>query len=149
VRYARGALLTYQLHAHSPWEGYHIAFNGTRGRIEHRACETTYVSGDGTVPGELTRGNVSITHIPEFAQPRAIEPRTGSGGHGGGDPILLADIFDPNAPDDPLGRKAFAVDGAHSVLIGAGACTSIDTGAPVRIAELPDGAPVDAPVDGR
>ena len=64
ARYARGATLSYQLHAYSPYEGYRIAFNGTRGRLEHFACEATYVSGDGSVPGELAPENVSITLIP-------------------------------------------------------------------------------------
>lgn len=143
VRYRRGALLTYQLHAYSPWEGYQIAFNGTKGRLEHHACENTYISGDGTVPGELERQNVSITYIPEFAKPRSIEPRTGAGGHGGGDPPLQADIFDPDVPTDRLRRKAYHTDGAYSILVGVAAYTSIDTGRPVKIAELLGDAPVE------
>lgn len=142
VRYRKGAILNYLLHAYSPYEGYRIAFNGTRGRIEHVACENTYVSGDGTVPGELERGNVSITYIPEFSPPRAVEVRTGAGGHGGGDPVLLTDIFDPNPPADPLKRRASQKDGAYSVLIGVAAYRSVQTGKPVRIPDLLDGAPV-------
>jgi predicted dehydrogenase len=141
VRYKKGAILNYLLHAYSPYEGYRIAFNGTKGRIEHVACENTYVSGDGTVPGELARGNVSITHIPEFSPPRTVEVRTGAGGHGGGDPVLLTDIFHPNPPADPLKRRASQKDGAYSVLIGVAAYRSVQAGRPVRVSDLLDGAP--------
>lgn len=142
VRYRGGALLNYMLHSYSPWEGYRIAFNGTKGRLEHEACENTYMSGDGTVPGELTKGNVSVTLIPAYSQARSIEPRTAKGGHGGGDPVLLADIFDPHPAPDPLGRKADQRDGAYSILVGVAACHSIDTGGAVRIADLLGDAPI-------
>jgi len=33
VRYASGATMSYHLHAYAPWEGYRVAFNGTRGRL--------------------------------------------------------------------------------------------------------------------
>ncbi len=142
VRYQRGALLNYHLHAYSPYEGYHIAFNGTRGRIEHQACENTYISGDGSVPGELTRGNTTITHIPEFSAPRSVDVHMGAGGHGGGDPVLLADLFDPEPPDDPLRRRASERDGAYSILVGVAAYRSALGSRLVRIPELLDGAPI-------
>jgi predicted dehydrogenase len=142
VRYRGGALLNYMLHSYSPYEGYKISFNGSKGRIEHAACENTYMSGDGTVPGELERGNVSVTLIREFSEPQSLEPATGKGGHGGGDPALLADIFDPDPPADPLRRRANQRDGAYSILIGVAACHSIDTGDAIRIDDLLDGAPV-------
>jgi len=139
VRYRGGALLSYQLHAFSPYEGYRIAFNGTKGRIEHACCESTYISGDGTVPGELEKGKTSVTLIREFSKPEALEPRTGTGGHGGGDPVLLADVFDPDAPADPLRRKAFHMDGAYSILLGVAAYHSIDTGKAVNVENLLNG----------
>ena len=138
VRYDTGATMSYSLNAFIPIEGYHVVFNGDRGRLEHRACENTYISGDGSVPGELEKGNVSITHIPAFQGPREIEVRTGKGGHGGGDVLLLDDIFLPASPPDPLGRKATHIDGAYSILTGIAAYRSIDTGRPVKIAELVD-----------
>ena len=69
--------------------------------------------------------------------------RTGTGGHGGGDNPLLADIFDPNAPADPLHRKADQRDGAYSILVGVAAWHSIDTGQAVKIADLLGDAPID------
>ncbi len=142
VRYKRGALLNYILHAYSPYEGYRIAFNGTKGRLEHHACENTYISGDGTVPGELKKKNTTITLIREFSSPEQIEVSTGKGGHGGGDTPLLADVFDPEAPADPLKRKAGQRDGAYSILVGVAACKSIDTGKAVKISDLLGDAPL-------
>ena len=142
ARYARGGTLSYQLHAYSPYEGYRIAFNGTKGRLEHFACEATYVSGDGSVPGELAPENVSITLVPEFSSPQSIKVRASEGGHGGGDPVLLEDLFHPRVSADPLGRKASQRDGAYSVLTGIAAYRSIQSGQAIRIADLLQGAPV-------
>jgi len=136
VAYDTGAMMSYSLLAYAPVEGYAIAFNGTRGRLEHRACENTYISGDGTVPGELTRGNVTITLIPAFESPQEIEVATGAGGHGGGDRLLLDDVFRADPPADPLARKAGEIDGATSILTGIAACRSIDSGQAIRIDDL-------------
>jgi predicted dehydrogenase len=136
VKYSRGTLLNYMLHACSSYEGYRIAFNGTKGRIEHAACENTYVSGDGTVPGELEKGKVTVTLVPAFGSPQSLEPWTGTGGHGGGDPVMLNDVFNPRPGPDPLKRRASQKDGAYSILVGVAAYTSIDQSRPVRIAEL-------------
>jgi predicted dehydrogenase len=143
VKYKNGAILNYLLHSYSPYEGYRIAFNGAKGRIEHAACENTYISGDGSIPGELIKGKVSIIYTPEFGEPQVIEPRTGTGGHGGGDPVLLADVFDPNAPADPLRRKANQRDGAYSILVGVAAYHSIDTGKAISIQDLLGDAPLE------
>ena len=135
--------MSYMLHAYSPYEGYRIAFNGARGRLEHACCENSYISGDGSIPGELKPGNVTITRIPAFSSPEEVEVRTGAGGHGGGDLLLLEDVFAPDkAGPDPLGRRAGARDGAYSILVGIAAYHSIDSGQPVRIADLIGDAPI-------
>ena len=142
VRYRGGALLSYMLHAYSPVEGYRIAFNGTAGRIEHYASENTYINGDGSVPGELERGKVGIAYAKEFTRPIAVEPDTGTGGHGGGDPVLLNDIFGEHREHDPLRRRANQVDGTYSIMVGVAAAISIDRHEPVRISDLLAGAPI-------
>ncbi|MFC6257153.1 Gfo/Idh/MocA family protein, partial [Kocuria oceani] len=43
VDYARGATLSYSLNAHSPWEGYRVAVNGTEGRAELEVVERAAV----------------------------------------------------------------------------------------------------------
>lgn len=142
VRYRSGALLSYMLHAYSPVEGYRIAFNGSKGRLEHRANESSYMNGDGTVPGELEPGKTATTLIREFERPETIEVETGSGGHGGGDPMLLRDVFQPDGSPDPLRRRANQVDGTYSIMVGIAAYTSIERREPVRIAELLGNAPL-------
>ena len=51
VDYERGATLSYALNAHSPWEGYRIAINGTEGRAELEVVEraAVLVGADGNV----------------------------------------------------------------------------------------------------
>jgi len=146
VRYRRGAVMNYFLHSYSPWEGYQIAFNGTQGRLEHGSAQFSYISGaDESEPGELRNKGTYITVMPHFTEPEdfeSVEVRTTSGGHGGGDEPLLADVFDADAPRDPLGRKADHTDGAYSILVGIAAYHSIDTGRAVRIADLLADAPI-------
>ncbi len=142
VRYKSGASMSYSLHAYSPYEGYQIAFNGPLGRLEHTACENSYISGDDEVPGELRPGKVSITRIPAFSAPQEIPVNTGAGGHGGGDSRLLDDVFLGGEVADPLHCRAGARAGALSILVGVAARKSIDTGRPVRIEDLLGGAPL-------
>ena len=66
-----------------------------------------------------------------------MEIPEGEGGHGGGDSVLLNDLF--GEPEfDPLNRAASHVDGAMSILTGIAANKSIATGLPVNIKDLID-----------
>ena len=47
VRYASGATMTYHLTAYSPWEGYRVMFNGSRGRLELDVVENYFVEPGG------------------------------------------------------------------------------------------------------
>ena len=59
----------------------------------------------------------------------------GIGGHGGGDAILLADVFrGPGA--DALGRPAGYLDGVRAVAVGIAANESMRTRQAVAIADL-------------
>ena len=141
VRYKNGVMMSYCLNSFSPWEGYTIAFNGTKGRLEHRTMESVYVSGDGRVPGETVKKGSYIRVFPHFRDPYDVELRTAKGGHGGGDSPLLADIFAVEKSGDPLKRAADYVEGAYSILTGAAANKSIATGRPVQIDALVHGLP--------
>ena len=76
----------------------------------------------------------------------------GIGGHGGGDAILLKEVFrrDLRLGDDPLGRAAGHLDGLRAVAVGICANRSMATGLPVTVADLglgadlADGAPATA-----
>ena len=67
--------------------------------------------------------------------PRLIPIPEGVGSHGGGDRMLLDDVF-RGPGDDPLRRQAGYLDGVRSVIVGVAGNESIRTGMPVRVADL-------------
>ncbi len=135
VRYENGAIMSYSLTAYSPKEGYRVVFTGTKGRLEAEASEVTYVNGSGDKDLEGATKEKSIKVYPMFGTPYDVEIPTAKGGHGGGDPVLLNDIFGTPEPD-PLERAASHVAGAMSILTGIAANKSIATGRPVDIKDL-------------
>ncbi|MEM7019249.1 MAG: Gfo/Idh/MocA family oxidoreductase [Pseudomonadota bacterium] len=156
VNYHSGATLSYSLHAFTPWEGYTVIFNGSKGRLEHTCMETSYVNGDGSIPGELIPQGTKISIHPHFQPAYDVEVDEGGGGHGGADPLLMADIFALEKPADPYLRAADHRAGAYSILTGIAANRSIKTGQAVSIGELvhdiplPDYPPMpsaDTPLD--
>lgn len=141
VRYDTGAFMSYSLNAFMPWEGYKIAFNGSKGRLEHDCVETVYISGDGNVPGATIPSGTKIRLYPHFKPARDIPVKMGKGGHGGGDDPLLVDLFSPHPPRDPCSRAADYRSGAMSILVGIAANKSMKTGKPVKINSLAHGVP--------
>lgn len=135
VRYNSKAILTYSLNAYMPWEGYRIAFNGSKGRIEMSIVEKSYVNagGDRALEGAL-EGKHIVVH-PMFGAPYEVDVVEGEGGHGGGDPVLLNDLFG-TPEEDIYNRAADHRDGARSILTGIAANQAIRTGLPVRIKDL-------------
>jgi hypothetical protein len=134
-------MMSYALNAFTPWEGYAISFNGTKGRLEHTCVESIYVSGDGSVPGEMLKKGTSIVVHPHLAPQYVVQIPEAKGGHGGGDEPLLEAILSPHPPADPLQRTASVGDGAYSILTGIAANESIRTGKTIRIADLVTGIP--------
>lgn len=139
VKYDTGATLSYSLNAFNAWEGYTIAFNGTKGRLEHGAQEKISVSGDGSVPGALKSDGTYIKIFPLRAPAYSVPLWTGEGAHGGGDKVMLDDLFLPVKPADKYQRAADQRGGAASILTGVAANHSIRTGETVRIADLAPG----------
>ena len=72
---------------------------------------------------------------PMFGVPYEVEIEEGKGGHGGGDPVLLNDIFGVPV-EDKFHRAADQIDGAMSILTGVAANKSIVSGLPVKIDSL-------------
>lgn len=135
VRYKSGAILSYSLNAFSSWEGYKVAFNGTKGRLEQYCHESSYLNGDGNVQGAFRAENSLIKVFPHFKTPYEIEVQEGKGSHGGGDMVMLNDIF--GTPEkDPYMRAADYVQGAYSILVGVAANKSMATGRKIHINEL-------------
>lgn len=135
VRYNNNAILTYSLNAFLPYEGYRIAFNGTKGRIEMQILERAYINSGGNKEDEGAIETKSIIVHPIFALPYEVAVEDGDGGHGGGDPVLLRDLFG-EPKEDRFKRAANHIDGARSILTGIAANQSIRTGQPVNVKDL-------------
>ena len=126
VKYKQGALLTYSLVAYSPYEGWKIAFTGTKGRLE----AATYYSGENA--GDV---NEYIKYFNEKGETITYKIPKASGTHGGGDVRLLEMLIRGNMPD-PMGQVADVRAGINSVMIGACANLSIRDGLPHRIDDI-------------
>lgn len=163
VDYSNGAVLTYALNAHSPWEGYRVAVNGTAGRAELEVVERAEVvpKGEGTVVdpsavadtsaerGVRERGDRLVVQR-HFEPAHEVEIPVREGGHGGGDALMLHDIFVGTA-EDPLGRASDHRDGFRAISVGICGNVSLETGAPVDVAAqmgVPLVEPTDATVAG-
>jgi predicted dehydrogenase len=146
VKYRNKAVMTYSLNAFCPWEGYRVVFNGSKGRLEFNVVETPWVDRDQPdsliIPGMHEMEGDSKTMVPHiilqqlWGKPKVIEYDQGSkGGHGGGDVLLLQDIF-VGGREDALGHAAGHLDGANSCLTGIAANQSMASGMPVKVKEL-------------
>lgn len=133
VKYKNGAIMTYSLNAYTPYEGYRIAFNGSKGRLELTSLDVLYINGGGVVDGAAEEQTMKV--FPMFGDAYEVEFTEGEGGHGGGDPVLLNDLFGVPG-EDPLHRAASHIDGAMSILTGIAANKSMATGMPVEVETL-------------
>ncbi len=140
VRYNNGVHLSYSLNSFTPWEGYHVAFNGTKGRLEQHCYESSYVSGDGKVQGASLSDESKILVYPHFKTPYEIGIEEGEGSHGGGDIVMLNDIFGTPVAD-PLKRNADFAQGAYSILTGIAANKSMAEKKDIKISDLVTGLP--------
>jgi predicted dehydrogenase len=130
IRYDRGAIATYSIGFSSPYEGYKLAVNGTRARIESEEFTSQK-----RIPFEVPKQ--SITLMPLFGDAmQVVHPRHGQGGHGGGDPLILEDLFIGPNPHRAYEIQSGARDGALAVAVGEAVWRSVKTGQPVRIADL-------------
>lgn len=135
AKYQSGAMLTYNLVAYSPLEGFRVCFNGSKGRLEVNVIEKSYVNGGGDRDLEGAVDDIDITVHPLFGESYKVQIDQGQGGHGGGDPVLLNDLFGQPAPDR-FNRAASHIDGAMSILTGIAANQSIRTGQAVQVKGL-------------
>lgn len=135
VRYRNNVIMTYSLIAYAPWEGFNVSITGTRGRLESTVAHASYVNAGGAISNEGTNAFEKIMIHPQFKKPYEVEIPKAEGGHGGGDPIMLNDIFGKPVKDR-FNRAASHVDGAMSILTGVAANKSFATGQPVEIDSL-------------
>lgn len=130
IKYANGVQVSYSLTAYSPYEGYRIAFNGTKGRIDAWIQESNPTFDGDYDEIMVTRnfGKRNYIRIPQAP------------GHGGGDKIMQDKIW-KKIKDDPFKQSANVRDGAFAILTGVAARKSCDSGKPVKIASLTDLVP--------
>jgi predicted dehydrogenase len=122
VKYSNDVHLSYSLNAFMPYEGYRIAFNGTKGRVEAWIYERQ--------PWQTPKQQeIRLTKIPGPTQIIAVPHAADS------DNRLRQMLFAPNAPD-PHKQVAGSREGALAVLTGIAAGKSIDEKMPVKINAL-------------
>ncbi len=127
VKYSNGAQMSYSLDASMPIEGYRIAFNGTKGRLEVRDYEKQPWA-------EELQSEIYL--MKNFTKKRdRIEMPNIKGGHSGGDDRLRDVIFKNIQVPDIL-KLPDSRAGAMSCLTGIAARTSIEQNRPVKINEL-------------
>ncbi|MHB9055586.1 MAG: Gfo/Idh/MocA family protein [Paludibacteraceae bacterium] len=125
IKYKNGVQVSYSLVAYSPYEGYRIAFNGTKGRMDVWIQESNPTS-------DVNYDEIVV--YKNFGKRTYIQIPQGEG-HGGGDKLLKDQIFIPNTAD-PFKQAAGVRDGSLACLIGIAARKSIASGEPVMIKDL-------------
>lgn len=128
VQYNTGAVMSYSLTAHSPYEGMRLILNGTKGRME--ISRKSKVSGYTEESGDNVRiynreGEEIIYHIPNK---EAV-------GHGGAD-SRLRDMLFRGMEKDPLNQTAGLREGMMSIGIGMAANLSMKENRRVELGEF-------------
>lgn len=125
IRYANNVQVNYSLTGDSNYEGFWIAFNGTKGRIE------------GKEGGWTGSEDSQEWHMQLIGKdPEAIRIPRAEGGHWGGDPLLMDKLFKDPDQSDPLHQSAGTRDGVMSIMVGVAARKSAESGKPVNITDL-------------
>lgn len=152
INYASNVVVNYSLTTYSPFEGWRIAFNGTKGRIE-ASLDIPYDKKISVDQAEMHTKEMEQKALEDVRHESIIvhqlwndyeteEVAMERSGHGGGDKRLHNQLFMTPEKEDPYGRSAGLRDGVMSVLIGIGARKSIETGKPVKIEDLTDLKPL-------
>jgi predicted dehydrogenase len=129
VRYDKGAILSYSVNFSLPYEGYRLAINGTKGRIE-----TQEYHAPSRIPFPVPVQ--TIDYFPLFGSKETIHVVQREGGHGGGDPVLLEDLFLGVDSLRPYRILSGSSDGAYAVTTGEAVWKSIMKGQPIAIGSL-------------
>jgi len=129
VRYDGGAMLSYSILFSAPFEGYRLAINGTKGRLE-----TQEFHNPTRVPFPVPEQ--TIDYFPLFGSRETIHVVRREGGHGGGDPALIEDLFLGPDPQRHYPILSGSEDGAFAVATGEAVWRSVKSGQPVRIDRL-------------
>ncbi len=145
IKYKDNTIVNYSLTTYSPFEGWRIAFNGTKGRIE-AWLDIPYqqemkMSQEELHEAEMAQEEEELSYEPIITHKlwedfETVQVGMERSGHGGGDKRLHDQVFKHPEKEDLYNRAAGLRDGAMSVLIGIAARKSIESGTPVNIQEL-------------
>ena len=122
VKYAKGAVMSYSLTAHSPYECMKIVINGTEGRLEG---DTAFNKDTLKI---YNRDGECINYDRSRVKQRP-------GGHGGSDPALRDNLF-RGYTEDPLHQMADTRAGCMSIGIGIAANKSMAEDRAVYVGEF-------------
>ncbi|MBQ9097380.1 MAG: Gfo/Idh/MocA family oxidoreductase [Clostridia bacterium] len=132
IEYNKGTVVSYSLTTHTPYEGYRMCFNGTKGRmvVENfcRMIDTNHAD-------EMTKKITIYNRLGEEIVYNYPINDTRLGGHGGGD-IRLLNMIIRGGVEDPLGQQAGLHEGAMSIMIGIAGNVSMKENRRVTIEEL-------------
>jgi predicted dehydrogenase len=131
IRYDDGAYLNYSLNASVPYEGFRLGINGTEGRIDY----TEFHGGDGRFPFP-NPGQLPVIYTPMFGGQESIDIVNLGGGHGGGDPLLLDEIFIGPDTTATVNRMAGLEDGIEAVMTGISVHRSANEHTPISVADM-------------
>ena len=130
VQYKKGAVMSYSLTAHSPYEGYHLVLNGTKGRLEIDKISTELPGyreeSKEAIRVHNRRGEVITYNIPQ----RNIV------GHGGADDELRDWLFRGVEIRPELQQAAGLRAGLMSIGIGMAANVSMKENRRVYLSEF-------------
>ncbi len=118
--------MSYSLNAFMPYEGFAVAFNGTKGRLDARVYHKQPWPVDSLAEFRITKS---------FGTTKTFALTSGGEGHFGADQVMQQQMFRPKGPD-PLDRPAGSRAGALSALVGIAARHSIEQKRPVKLDEL-------------
>ncbi len=153
IKYANDVQVAYSLTTYSPYEGFRLAFNGRKGRMEtwegvpslmevqedQASLHAKEMDQSAHTKAELQYHEI-ITQ-PNFGEFKRIKNPFVRSAHWGGDPIMMDEILRGKIANPGLHQGSDYRDGAMAVLIGIAARQSIDKGRAVKINELTDLVP--------
>lgn len=146
IKYKNNVIANYSLTTYSPFEGWRIAFNGQKGRIE-AWLDIPWMNNDNLDQESLHAAEMNQQNANDFINEpvilyknwedyKVIQVKSERAGHGGGDKRLHDKIFkNPNAAD-PYNHSAGLRDGVMSVMVGIAARRSIEQNKPIKISDL-------------
>jgi hypothetical protein len=126
VKYSNGTTMNYALNAFTPYEGYRVAFNGEKGRLDVQSFERQPWETADSHEIYVTKSFGKRTKVPI---PKLTE------GHGGGDNRMRDLIFRKTDAPEYM-RLPDSRAGAMSCLTGIAIRNSIDQKKIVKIADL-------------